>query len=66
MRKPQMSFHEGRNAFMEALYEYQSATLDMNLALQKITKNTRALYVPLKTVVLQSHSAVAPRHDATA
>lgn len=66
MRKPQSSFHEGRNAFMDALYEYQSATLEMNLALQKITKNTRALYAPLKTVVLKSHSAIAPRHDATA
>ena len=57
MSKPAFSFHESRDAFIKALHDYQEATLEMNLALQRMTRHTHALYTPLKSIVRSSGSS---------
>ena len=56
MSKTHITFHESRDAFLKALYDYQEATLDMNRALQRVNQHTHALYTPLKRIVHTSGS----------
>ncbi|MEI7611896.1 MAG: hypothetical protein WCK63_03245 [Betaproteobacteria bacterium] len=58
MSKKHFTFHESRDAFLKALYDYQEATLDMNRALQRISQQTHALYTPLKRIVHVSGAMV--------
>ncbi|MEI7612245.1 MAG: hypothetical protein WCK63_05015 [Betaproteobacteria bacterium] len=54
------SFHASREAFIKALHDYQSATLEMNQALQRLTQHNHALYQPLKVVVHSTTSLLSP------
>lgn len=60
MSKPALSFHQSRDAFLKALHDYQAATLEMNRALQRVTQHTHAFCKPLKRIVHNSGSLLAP------
>lgn len=54
------SFTEARDAFLKALSDYQTATRDMSVALQRVTGHTHAFYESLTDVVNTSGSMLAP------
>jgi len=51
MKTPACSFVEARNALMKALTDYQTATLEMSLALQRLTNHNTYFYQQLDKVV---------------
>ncbi|MFC5302829.1 hypothetical protein [Azospira restricta] len=61
MATPKTSFSEARDAFVKALTDYQTATRDMSLALQRISERSTSFYQSLQTVVNTSGSLIAPR-----
>ena len=60
MSKPAYSVNEAAHAFLKALYDYQSATLDMNQSLQRLYGRLYDLGEPLKHIVLTTGSATTP------
>jgi hypothetical protein len=61
MDKPNCSFGKARDAFLKALTDYQTATRDMSLALERISNQTGNFYELLSTVVHTSGSMITPR-----
>jgi hypothetical protein len=56
MSKSTHSLNEALNKFVNALHEYQAATLDMNLAMHKVAIHTQTFCKPLKAIILSSGS----------
>ncbi|HEX5801745.1 MAG TPA: hypothetical protein VFY24_01875 [Azospira sp.] len=61
MATPKTTFSEARDAFVKALTDYQTATRDMSLALQRVAERNSSLYQSLQTVVNTSGSMITPR-----
>lgn len=51
MSKPTYSVNEAAHAFLTALYDYQSATRDMNVSLQRLCCQLYDFGKPLKHIV---------------
>ncbi|MBI2307448.1 MAG: hypothetical protein HYU78_09105 [Rhodocyclales bacterium] len=60
-KAPSITFSEARDAFVKALTDYQTATRDMSLALQRISDRTSSFYQSLQTVVNTTGSMIVPR-----
>ena len=52
------NLNEACRLFLNALHDYQRATMDMNIALSKLTEHTRQLYPPLLNVVRSSNALI--------
>ena len=61
MSKSRVSFQQAQEQLVNALHEYQAATLEMSLAMQRLTGHTQAFYQPLKKVLFTSGSMITPR-----
>lgn len=60
MSKPACSVNQAAHAFLKALYDYQIATRDMNVSLQRLSGLLYDFSGPLKHIVHTSGSAIAP------
>ena len=58
MKQQPPTFATAAHAFLNALSRYQSATLEMNVARQKLNASLVSFSRPLATVVLRTGSAV--------
>lgn len=58
MATSKTSFSEARQTFIKALVDYQIATRNMNLALQRISDRTASCYQSLQTMVNASGSMI--------
>jgi hypothetical protein len=61
MTKPACSFSQARDALVKALTDYQTATRDMSLALERVSAKTGAVYESLSTVIHTSGAMIARR-----
>jgi len=53
MSKPPYSLIEARDAFIDALADYQAATLELSRALHRMTEHNHRLHRELDSVVRQ-------------
>ena len=58
MSKPAYSVNETAHAFLKALYDYQTATRDMNVSLQRLYGQLYDFGKPLKHIVQTTGSAI--------
>ena len=58
MSKPAYSVNEAAHAFLKALYDYQSATRDMNVSLHRLYGQLYDFGKPLKHIVQTTGSAI--------
>jgi len=61
MNKSRVSLQQAQEQLVNALHNYQAATLEMSLAMQRLTRHTQAFYPPLKTVLFTAGSMITPR-----
>lgn len=59
-KKAAYSVNDAARLFLESLADYQTATRDMNLGLQKLNGLLLDFSRPLKSIVVSSGSAIAP------
>ena len=60
MSKAAYSVNEAAHAFLKALYDYQCATRDMNVSLQRLYGHLYDFGEPLKHIVVTTGSAITP------
>ena len=60
MSKSAYSVNEAAHAFLKALHDYQSATRDMNVSLQRLYGHLYDFGKPLKHIVVTTGSAITP------
>ena len=65
MSKPAYSVNEAAHVFLKALYDYQCATRDMNVSLQRLYGHLYDFGEPLKHIVRTSAAAITPRREIT-
>ena len=63
MSKSAYSVNEAAHAFLKALHDYQSATRDMNVSLQRLYGHLYDFGQPLKHIVVTTGSAITPPRD---
>jgi hypothetical protein len=61
MSKSRVSFQQAQERLVNALHDYQVATLEMSLAMQRLSGHTQAFYTPLKKVLVTSGAMITPR-----
>ena len=63
MKQPGCDLEKSRMDFLSSLETYQSATLEMNLALQRLNRHALVFHQDLRTVITHSENLLAPsRH----
>ena len=63
MSRSAYSVNEAAHAFLKALHDYQSATRDMNVSLQRLYDHLYDFSEPLKHIVVTTGAAITPRRD---
>jgi hypothetical protein len=63
MSKARVSFQQAQEQLVNALHEYHAATLEMSLAMQRLTGHTQAFYMPLRKVLCTSGAMITPRDN---
>ena len=63
MSKPTCSVNQAAHAFLKALYDYQIATRDMNVSLQRLYGHLYDFGQPLKHIVVTTSAAITPPRD---
>ena len=58
MSKPAYSVNQAAHEFLKALGDYQTATLNMNLSLQRLYSHLYDFSKPLKHIVVTTGSAI--------